>query len=126
VNGAFCLEEVYVALDGGGGAVTLPVGPDFWERIEETPAATGALVSAGESASDWSVWEMHPKGDEIIYLLSGDVEILLEGAGSVRLSPGQTTIVPKGVWHTARVPTPSKLLFITFGEGTQHKPAEAA
>ncbi|MBL8552066.1 MAG: cupin domain-containing protein [Hyphomonadaceae bacterium] len=123
---AFSLESTYLALDGAGAARLLPVGPDFWERIEETAAASGTLVMVGESVADWSVWEMHPAGDEVLYLLSGAMEIEFDAqsGGGVRtsLAPGEALLVPKGVWHTAHVARPSKLLSITYGAGTEHRP----
>jgi len=40
--------------------------------------------------------------------------ITLEGSGAV--------VVPRGVWHTARVRVPSRMLHVTRGEGTAHRP----
>jgi len=31
-------------------------------------------------------------------------------------------IVPRGIWHTAQVFAPSRMLHLTMGAGTQHKP----
>jgi mannose-6-phosphate isomerase-like protein (cupin superfamily) len=122
VSAAFDLEQTYLALDGRGAVARLPVGPDCGETIDQSPAAHGSLVMVGESLADWTVWEMHPNGDEIIYLLSGEMELVFEGLPSAPLAPGRAVIVPRGVWHTARVAKPSKALFITFGEGTQRRP----
>ena len=36
--------------------------------------------------------------------------------------PGAFVVVPRGTWHTATVHAPSAGLFITAGEGTQHRP----
>jgi quercetin dioxygenase-like cupin family protein len=69
---------------------------------------------------------MHPKGDEVVCLLSGSLDFVLEmGREERRVSlekAGQFVLVPKGIWHTAKVAEPSRLLFITAGEGTQHRP----
>jgi quercetin dioxygenase-like cupin family protein len=71
---------------------------------------------------------MHPKGDEIVYLLSGAVTFILErehGHEAIELNePGSYVIVPRGTWHTARTKDPASMLFITAGEGTQHREAE--
>ena len=40
----------------------------------------------------------------------------------VDLGPGDYAINGPGVWHTADVEGPATALFITVGEGTQHKP----
>ena len=50
--------------------------------------------------------EMHPDGDELLYLLSGSVEVCYEDAGaehSFPLQPGEACIVPKGIWHKVRL-----------------------
>ena len=74
--------------------------------------------------SDWSTWEMHPAGDEFIYLLDGAMTLILETGTDperVSLSAGDFTIVPAGIWHTADVAQPGQGLFITCGAGTQHR-----
>ena len=38
-------------------------------------------------------------------------------------APGQFALVPKGTWHTAKVHETSRAVFITAGEGTEHRPA---
>jgi oxalate decarboxylase/phosphoglucose isomerase-like protein (cupin superfamily) len=68
---------------------------------------------------------MHPNGDEVVCLLSGQVTFILDHkAGNLEIDmneSGDLVIVPKGTWHTAKVRVPSKMLFITAGEGTQHR-----
>jgi mannose-6-phosphate isomerase-like protein (cupin superfamily) len=84
-------------------------------------------TSSHATLSDWPVWEMHPNGDEIVCLLSGSVTFVLEREGgeeAVRLTrSGAYVIVPKGTWHTAKVGSAARMLFITAGEGTQHRKA---
>src|SRR5262249_59496751 len=46
--------------------------------------------------------EMHPDGDELLYLVSGRVDVVLEDDGRearVGLEPGQAFVVPRRVWH---------------------------
>jgi len=80
------------------------------------------LVAAYEFESDWDTWEIHPNGDEIVLLLSGEITLVLKlpgGLQSVALcEAGSYVVVPKGIWHTAKTRTPSRLLFVTPGEGT--------
>lgn len=82
------------------------------------------LVQDGEFSDAWPHWEMHPHGDEIVYLLSGDTEFILRlksGDQVLRVNePGTAVIVPRGCWHTARPLKPTRMLFVTPGEGTQH------
>ena len=68
--------------------------------------------------------EMHPDGDEILFLLSGAVTVVLEDKTpprEVKLEPGQAIVVPRGVWHRVRLDEPSRLLHITPGPGGEHR-----
>lgn len=83
------------------------------------------LVATHRFESPWSTWEVHPKGDEVVVLLSGDIDMVLwrgEAEQVVRLSePGTCVVIPRGIWHTARPHQATEMLFITPGEGTQNK-----
>jgi hypothetical protein len=114
----------YVHLLGDGTGTPIEVGPDFW-RTTIHSLTHGWLVTAGRSEADWPHWEMHPKGEELIVLLSGDVELILqddEGEHVVALTPGRGYLMRRGVWHRAVVKVPSEMLFVTAGEGTEHRP----
>ncbi len=68
---------------------------------------------------------MHPHGHEILVFLEGRIEMTLEQDGQrrvVEVGPGQTLVVPPGAWHIARILEPGRMLGITYGEGTQHRP----
>jgi mannose-6-phosphate isomerase-like protein (cupin superfamily) len=127
-GGAFNLAETFILINEGPTATPIPVGPDFWQRLQQSPIAnspSGRLISLGEQRADWGHWEMHPAGDEILILLSGSLELILEEQGgerSVVLNSLNAFIVPRGTWHRARVHAPGKLLGITGGAGTQHRP----
>jgi mannose-6-phosphate isomerase-like protein (cupin superfamily) len=57
--------------------------------------------------------------------MSGELELVLDsGEGERRavVKPGQTFIVPRGVWHRGIVKKSGTLLFITPGAGTEHRP----
>ncbi|WP_336978791.1 cupin [Altererythrobacter fulvus] len=88
--------------------------------------AEGRLVSLFRFAGDWPGWEMHPAGDEVVVCLSGTMELIqeLEDGTHVhaRLAPGEYAINPAGTWHTANIDREAAGLFITAGEGTQHRP----
>jgi mannose-6-phosphate isomerase-like protein (cupin superfamily) len=86
----------------------------------------GRLLSVSSMDADWTNWEMHPAGDEILFMLKGKATFVMdlsEGLREVALSAGRLLVIPKGVWHTARVNEPAGLLSITAGSGTQHRPA---
>lgn len=86
------------------------------------------LVSTYEFTEDWPTWERHPQGDEIVILLSGAATMVLQreaGPQFVEMAvPGEYVVVPRNTWHTARVRTATRMLFITPGEGTENR-AEA-
>jgi mannose-6-phosphate isomerase-like protein (cupin superfamily) len=74
------------------------------------------MLSVFDYESDWTWWERHPLGDELVYLLDGEVVFLLDDGDSrwsLPLSPGTAGVVPKGTWHSAHVPEPSRVLFLT-------------
>jgi len=121
------IESMYVALDDDGRARPLPVDADFWPAlIEGRLGKISRLVSSYTFTTDWNTWEKHPAGEEFACLLEGDVEFVLEqngGESVVRLNaPGSFVLVPRDTWHTARVHKPSRMLFLTAGEGTSNKP----
>jgi mannose-6-phosphate isomerase-like protein (cupin superfamily) len=103
-----------------GGA---PAGPE----AEQVARGLGWLVGLHHYGESWSLWEMHPEGDEIVHVVAGAFEFVLDTAGSeksVQVQAGLTLVVPKGVWHRAIVHTPGDAVHITFGKGTQHRPVD--
>jgi mannose-6-phosphate isomerase-like protein (cupin superfamily) len=126
INEAFDLTTTYVQLDDGPAATAVPVDDEFWEKIDRRPELHGGrLVGVFHNAEDWGVWEMHPAGDEVVCVLSGAIDVVLDeerGERVVELRRGSTCIVPRGVWHRAIVHEPGDTLHITHGEGTQHRP----
>ena len=123
-------SQVYVLLAADGSAAELPGGEAFWSQpgSELDRIGQGWLVSEFECDADWPNWEMHPNADEFVYLLSGEVVLKLQyGAGITRipLKDRAAVVVPRGVWHSASVSAPSRMLFVTLGAGTQHRPVGA-
>lgn len=119
----WALGETFAHLTEDGGVMPVPNGPDFWTSgVAALPP--GRLISLMRSEGNWSSWEMHPNGDEWIYQLSGQMTLILDREDStqeVPLPTGRFAIVPKGIWHTANVIEPGEALFITLGDGTQHR-----
>ncbi len=117
----------YVLLGSNGASAVVEGGDAFWsqppERLEKF--GRGWLVSEYACERDWPNWEVHPEADELVYVLEGDVELLLEkpaGVETVRVQGRGLVIVHRGVWHTLRVHAPSRLLHVTMGAGTRHRP----
>ena len=121
---ALDLAATYLALNGAGVATRLP-GRDFMERLGHCPDDMAYLVGVYPQSADWPHWEMHPKGHEILVMLDSRLEMTIDRDGEVStltLGPGETLVVPPGAWHVAKVLEPGRMLGITYGEGTQHRP----
>ncbi len=121
----FDLETTYLGLDGAGRVTPMPGGPAFWQNIDKNPDAGGTLVTVGTGEGDWTHWEMHPSGDEVLIVLEGQVRMIFEkpdGEEHFDLLPGATLVVPSGTWHRAVGQKQLRMLFMTYGEGTRHKP----
>jgi mannose-6-phosphate isomerase-like protein (cupin superfamily) len=106
----------------------LNVDDGFWERLVNGRLGDfhhEYLVTLHDFDSDWTSWEVHPNGDEIVCLLDGAATLILEyddGERTVDLTGNGTfVLVPRGTWHTARVAKSARMLFITAGEGTEHR-----
>ena len=126
----------YLLLEADGAAVLLPGGRDFWSQLMSGEATDsgilrlmdsekGRLLSVLPMSADWTNWEMHPAGDEILFMLEGKANFVLDlpdGLREVALNSGRLLVIPKGVWHTAKVREPARLLALTAGSDTQHRP----
>lgn len=86
----------------------------------------GRLVSLYRFDESWPSWEMHPVGEEVVLCLEGSMTLHQEmadgGTATVTLGPGDYAINPAGAWHTADIDGSALALFITAGEGTDHRP----
>lgn len=129
-HGPFRAQDMFLHLQDGGRATALPVTPSFWEKLgsgQMPELEQGRLISTYTFGEDWAVWERHPAGEEMVLLLSGAAEFLLElpeGLQTVAVTePGSYLLVPAGVWHTAKTRLPTTMLFITPGAGTEHRAA---
>ena len=126
MNPAFTLDSTYIHLRPDESALAMEGGPAFWQHIEERHDLDhGRLMGSTDQNKDWDHWERHPAGDEILTLLSGELEIVLDLPGREqrsRIQAGETFVVPKGIWHRGIVHQPGTLMFVTPGAGTQHRP----
>jgi hypothetical protein len=88
--------------------------------------AEGRLVSEYLFTESWTNWERHPVGGEVVYCISGRLVLHQEmPSGEVvttTLEAGQYAINAPGIWHTADVESEARALFITAGQGTEHRP----
>jgi hypothetical protein len=118
-----------------GLGATAEIEPEFTGAMEwyagysgrhAADGAEGRLVTVHDFHESWDVWEMHPVGSEVVLCLAGSMVLHQEapdgGQHTVRLDAGEYAINQPGVWHTADVAGHVSALFITAGEGTQHRP----
>jgi mannose-6-phosphate isomerase-like protein (cupin superfamily) len=68
--------------------------------------------------------EMHPDGDEILYVISGRLRVIGESdpGKPIDLGPGDACIVRKGEWHRVVMVEPAQLVHITPGRRGDHRP----
>ncbi len=102
---------------------------DWYQAYSQRHAGDGAegrLVSSHSFSQSWAMWEMHPLGSEVVLCTAGSLTLhqqLADGSlHSLTLTPGQYAINPPGVWHTADVDGTASAVFITAGQGTEHRP----
>jgi mannose-6-phosphate isomerase-like protein (cupin superfamily) len=91
--------------------VAQPGGPP--QRIDGL--TIGAPDLTGDAPHDG---ELHPDGDELLYMVSGTVSVRLElpdGDRTVELVAGDALVVPQGVWHKITLREPGRLIHITPG-----------
>lgn len=124
------LADSFIHLGLGATAVPQPPfdGMEWYDRYGERHARDGLegrLVSAYDFSESWDSWEMHPLGSEVVICTAGSMVLTQEHPDghveTVKLGPGEYAINPPGVWHTADVDGGASAIFITAGEGTQHR-----
>jgi mannose-6-phosphate isomerase-like protein (cupin superfamily) len=126
-NTAGSLFDTFAVMSDAFDVDTLRVTDSIYAQLDERYNGFSGhlLIACHRFDSDWPTWEVHPKGDEIVCLLSGCAEMLLrtpEGDVTRRLdTPGEFVVVPRGSWHTTHVSEPTSMLFITPGEGTENR-----
>ncbi len=69
--------------------------------------------------------EMHPDGDELIFLISGRLDVIAEEGGAetvTQMVGGQAVVIPKGMWHRLDIKEPCQLVVMTPGPESMHRP----
>ena len=68
--------------------------------------------------------EVHPDGDEILYVISGRLRIVGESDPdtATELGPGDACVVSKGEWHRLTMLEPAQLVHITPGPRGGYRP----
>ena len=116
------LTDTYLHLERGPRVGVIDVDENFWATIDDrTDLDDGRLVMAMPMTADWSNWEMHPEGDEVIVVTDGVVRVHTESNEPVIVRAPELVVMPAGTWHTMDVIEPARVLTITWGAGTQHR-----
>lgn len=125
------LNNTFAVLEPDGGVIPVDVTEELHERLDRDFGnfVGRHLVSCRSFDADWPTWEIHPAGDKIVCLLSGEARLVIDHGDrhheEIALDqPLALAIVPRNTWHTAKTKTGCMLLFITPGEGTQNKDVE--
>ncbi len=123
--------STYVHIEDGGRATVLEVTETFWKELvtgNRPELNAGWLLAAYRMSADTPTWEMHPAGDEILYLLSGAIDVVLQEEDGERVielrRESGLCVVPRGAWHRQIVREPGDLLGLTCGKGTEHRPVQ--
>ena len=124
------LNENWIHLGLGAKATALTpfTGMEWYGEYGAAHASDGdegRLMSMHTFTESWDVWEMHPRGHEVVVCTAGEITLIqqIDGAEKrIQLTASEYVINPPGVWHTADVETTATAIFITAGEGTEHKP----
>jgi quercetin dioxygenase-like cupin family protein len=115
----FSPKNQTVAINRDLTAETMPARPD--PAIPVDGYTFGVATMSENSPHDG---EMHPDGDEVLYLISGKVRVTLEtdSVQELDMSPGDGMIVPKGIWHRVDIIEPSQIVYLTPGPGGEYRP----
>ncbi len=124
------LHDFALVLDTQQHVHALPSGPELYPQLGTQFAGFDGCVLLSEYtfSENWACFEVHPAGDEVLYLLSGRCELLLEQDEQLQRipfdRPGQVQVIPKGCWHSADIipGDTCRILFFTPGAGSEHRP----
>jgi mannose-6-phosphate isomerase-like protein (cupin superfamily) len=120
------LATTFIHLRDGGDAEPIEVTRAFWagsggKRYDRVLGAVDFETSADLHAS---LQEIHPEADEVIVVVSGAIDVVLQEDDTERtiaLNCGETAIVPRGIWHRLVVREAGRLLFINSRTGMQSR-----
>jgi mannose-6-phosphate isomerase-like protein (cupin superfamily) len=68
--------------------------------------------------------EMHPDGDEVLYLISGRVNVVFldNPQADVEMRPGDGLVVAMGKWHFVDIFEPCQIVYLTPGPNNEFRP----
>lgn len=118
----FDMGECFVHLAQGGSAEILSgLGAGH-------PNLAGLVIGAPTMARDAPHGgECHPDGDELLYVISGCLQVSLNGSGEMAtLAAGQAFVIPQNTWHRVHVVKPAHVMHVTPGPNSRTRPRNSA
>lgn len=106
-----------------GGAVEAETPPVMSGELEGWVVASFRVATSQDVHGDY--WEIHPAGQEVVSVLSGQARLVLRAEGdqaqdeAVVLRPGTACIVPCNRWHRLEIDGPTDLQSITPRRGSR-------
>jgi mannose-6-phosphate isomerase-like protein (cupin superfamily) len=108
-----------IGVDRRFAATAIPERPD--PPVEVDGATFGVAMMTENSPHNG---EMHPDGDEVLYLVSGRVRVVFpdDEHDDIDVAPGDGLIIPQGTWHRVDILAPSCIVYLTPGPNNQYRP----
>ena len=108
-----------IGLDRDRSASEIPAQPDPPVPVD---GVTIGVAMMSENSPHGG--EMHPDGDETLYLISGRVKVVFldSDEDDIEISPGEGLVVPKGIWHRVDILEPSQIVYVTPGPNNEFRP----
>jgi mannose-6-phosphate isomerase-like protein (cupin superfamily) len=115
VNVSNCVFDIYRDLS----VSVRPLKPGPPDRIDGMTVGFVSVTGDGPHNG-----ELHPDGDEILYVISGKLRVVGESdpTTAIDLGPGDACIVRRGEWHKITTLQPAELLHITPGPRGEYRP----
>ncbi len=116
----FHLSRTTARLSRDGSSDLLVTAPGPPKRIDGFTVGAPLVMGAGPHAR-----ERHPDGDELLYVISGRIAVIVEEDGAERtieVGAGQAFIVPRGTRHRVVADEPSRIVHVTPGPDGDYRP----
>lgn len=109
---------------------TVGVGRDLKAKLvasqDDPPVPVDGLTIGIADMSENSPHggEMHPDGDEVLYLISGHARVVFEDErlDDIDMHAGDGLVIPQGTWHRVDILEPSRIMYATPGPGGEFRP----
>lgn len=120
-NDVFDLSRVTAGLHRDGTSQLIERVPGPPKRIDGFTVGAPIVIGPGPHGG-----ERHPDGDELLYVISGRITVIVEEEGverTIDVSAGEGFIVPRGTWHRVVSDEPSRIVHVTPGPNGDYRPS---